>query len=215
MNELLPIDPDYPDKFKRFTSLKSIYYQGDKKLLTKDSYFVSVIGARKPSSYGEKTAYEFAYELAKRDVVVISGLARGIDTVAHKAALDAGGATIAIVGSGLDITYPPENISLFKKITKNNLVVSQFRAGTKPYGANFLKRNKLIAALSDIVLVVEGRPRSGTLNTARYAAEMGTEVFAVPGRIDSELSFAPNYLIENGAGIATNIDCIMETLLLH
>lgn len=163
------------------------------KVLKKDKNAVAVVGTRMPSKRGKKLAYDFAYYLAGHGVTIVSGLARGIDTEAHKAALAAGGRTIAVIGSGLDTIYPPENQKLADDIVKNGAIVSEFAIGTKPLAKNFLARNRLIAKLSKAVLVIEGFSRSGTLSTASHAANLGVEVFAIPG------SEATDWLIENGA----------------
>ncbi len=164
--------------------------------LPQDQNAVAIVGSRKPTKQGLEIAYKFAYEIAKADITIISGLARGIDSAAHKAALDAAGRTIAVLGSGLDIIYPPENKKLAEEIMKSGVLVSEFPQGTKPFAKNFLARNRVIAKLSKAVLVIEGKRRSGTLSTAGWAADEGKEVFAVPG---SEIT---DYLIENGSSIA-------------
>ncbi len=182
------------------------------KILDCDTNAVAVVGSRRMSPYGEKVAYKFAYELAKKGVTIVSGMARGIDGVAHKAAIDAGGRTIAVLGSGIDVIYPREHKNLFDEIIKYGAVVTEFPPGTPPFGRNFLQRNRLIAALSKAVLVVEGGKRSGTLSIANHAANLGVDVFAVPGPIDSPLSELPNYLIETGAGVARKPQDILDVL---
>lgn len=175
-----------------------------------DQRTVAIVGTREPSEYGREIAYKFAYELAKNGVTIVSGLARGIDTIAHKAALDAGGRTIAVLGSGIDIIYPPENKTLAEEIKEHGRIISPFPDGTKPLGKNFLIRNGLIVELAQAVLVVEGRERSGTLSTATHAANQNKEVFAIPGPLNSPESYLPNYLIENGARIARSPQDILE-----
>lgn len=189
---------------------ENIYVSG--KILKRDALAVAIVGTRTPTKYGRETAYKFAYALAKHKITIVSGLARGIDSVAHKAALDAGGRTIAVLGSGLDIIYPPENRDLAVKIAENGAVVTQFPNGTPPLGKNFLARNQLIAKLSRAILVVEGKTRSGTISTANHAANLGVEVFAIPGPINSHMSEAPLYLIEQGARIAHKPEDILEYL---
>lgn len=173
---------------------------------------VAIVGSRTPTKYGHEIAYKFAYTLARNGVTIVSGLARGIDTVAHIAALDAGGETIAVLGSGIDIIYPPENKSLAERITQSGKLISPFPKGTKPIGKNFLIRNEFIAKLSQAVLVVEGRRKSGTISTATHAANLGIEVFAIPGPINSPMSEAPLHLIEQGARIAKTPEDILEYL---
>lgn len=172
------------------------------------SLSVAIVGTRAPTKYGREMAYKFSFSLAKNGVTIISGLARGIDTIAHQAALDAGGRTIAVLGSGKDVIYPPENKRLAEKIMEHGQVLSPFPDGTLPYGKNFLIRNELIVKLSQAVLVIEGMMRSGTLNTATHAANAGVEVFAIPG------SPITDFLAENGARIATKPEDILEYVKL-
>lgn len=167
---------------------------------------VAIVGSREMTSRGKELAYKFAYELAKNKIVIISGLARGIDTIAHEAALDAGGTTIAVLGSGIDLIYPPQNKKLAEKIMQNGCLVSEFPGKTLPYGKNFLQRNAIIAKLSQAILIVEGKRRSGTLSTATHAANLGREVFVIPG---SEVT---DYLIGEGATIAIRPESIIEYL---
>ncbi|MBU0572337.1 DNA-processing protein DprA [Patescibacteria group bacterium] len=188
-----------------------LYISG--KIRKRDRKAVAIVGSRKMTDYGKRMAAKFARELAKNKVTIISGLARGIDTIAHKAALSAGGRTIAVLGCGLDIIYPPENKALAERVRKNGALVSEFPLGTKPLGRNFLTRNRIISGLSLAVLVVEGARRSGTLSTASWAANQGREVFAIPGPIDSPLSAAPLFLIENGAQIAQNPKDILDVII--
>jgi len=188
-----------------------LYMSG--KIKKKDRNAVAIIGSRKMTDYGKIMAARFARELAKNDITIVSGLARGIDTIAHKAALSAGGRTIAVLGCGLDIIYPPENIALAKRVANNGALISEFPLGTKPLGRNFLTRNRIISGLSLAVLVVEGARRSGTLSTASWAANQGREVFAIPGSIDSPLSAAPHFLIENGARIAQKPKDILDEII--
>lgn len=171
-----------------------------------DKKAVAVVGARLMSPRGKKLAYEYSFYLAGHGVTIVSGLARGIDSVAHRAAIDAGGRTIAVLGSGIDVIYPPENKNLAQEISKHGAVVSQFPKGTKPYPKNFLERNGMIAKLARAVLVIEGKRRSGTLSTAGWAANLGREVFVIPG---SEIT---DYLIKEGATIANSPADILEYL---
>ncbi|HLD91836.1 MAG TPA: DNA-processing protein DprA [Patescibacteria group bacterium] len=171
--------------------MNDIYVLG--KLLKKDRRAIAVVGTRMPSGRGKELTIKFVKELVKDKFTIVSGLARGIDTIAHETALKCGGRTIAVLGSGLDIIYPPENRLLAEAIVKNGALVSGFPYGTKPEGKNFLARNQLIVKLSHAVLVIEGMKRSGTISTANHAGNEGTEVFAIAG------SEATDYLIENGA----------------
>ena len=176
------------------------------KLKNSDKRAVAVVGSREMTARGKKLTEDFVKEFVKEKITIVSGLARGIDTIAHKTALDSGGRTIAVLGSGIDVIYPPENKKLAEEIAKNGAVVSGFPYGMKPIAKNFLARNQLIVKLSQVVLVVEGKRRSGTISTANHAANEDTEVFAIPG------SEATDYLIENGASIANSPQDVLEYL---
>jgi DNA processing protein len=176
------------------------------KILKKDSKAIAVVGARQMSPRGEKLTKKFVKILVKAGFTIISGLARGVDTVAHKTALEEGGRTIAVLGSGIDVIYPPENKELAQKIIKKGALISGFPKGTPPYAKNFLARNKIVAGLSKAVLVIEGKRRSGTLSTASHAANLGIEVFAVPG------SEATDWLIEQGANIVNTPKEILDII---
>ena len=173
-------------------------------VLEMDKKAVAIVGSRFATTKGLKTAYDFAYYLAANGITIVSGLAYGIDTIAHKAALDANGRTIAVLGSGVDVIYPPENKELAQKIIKSGAVVSNFPNGTKPIGKNFLERNRLIASLSKAVLVVEGKARSGTLSTAAAAGSLGIEVFAIAG------SEATDWLIAEGVTAVASPKDVLE-----
>lgn len=204
-------DINYPVNLREITGApKHLYIKGS--LIKNDSFAIAIVGSRNMSKYGEKTADYFASELAKNGVTIVSGLARGIDTVAHKAALKAGGRTLAVLGSGFDNLYPPENEELANLIKRSGAVMSEFEPAMKPLAKNFLIRNRIISGLSHAVIIVEGTKRSGTLSTATHAANQGREVFAVPGPIDSPLSELPNYLLEQGAQIAKNPNDILDFL---
>jgi DNA processing protein len=181
-----------------------MYTQG--KVQKSDKFAVAVVGSRQISLRGKNFTKKFVKELVKNKVTIVSGLARGIDTVAHETALNNGGRTIAVLGSGLNIIYPPENVDLAKKIVKQGALISPFAPNTKPIGKNFLARNRVIVSLSLAVLVIEGQARSGTLSTASWAANMGVEVFAIPG------SPATDWLIEQGASIATTPQDVIQYL---
>lgn len=175
--------------------------------LETDQKAVAVVGTRSPSKRGRELAYKFSLELAKKGITIVSGLARGIDTRAHTGALAAPqGRTIAVLAHGLDRIYPNENKALAAKITQNGCLMTKFPPETIPVGKNFLARNQIIAGLSKAVLVVEGLARSGSISTANHAANMGIEVFAIPG------SPATDYLIENGASVANKPEDILEYL---
>ena len=171
---------NYPEKLKYiYNPPKVLYVLGNDKILNHKA--IAVIGCRDCSEYGKKIAYEFTKEFARKNTIVISGLARGIDTYAHKGVVSAKGKTIAILGCGLDIIYPPENIELYKQILKNDgAIISEYPLGTKPLKQHFPARNRIISGLSDGVLVIEAKERSGTLITVEHALEQGKDVYAVP-----------------------------------
>ncbi|OGM57370.1 DNA protecting protein DprA [Candidatus Woesebacteria bacterium RIFCSPHIGHO2_12_FULL_46_16] len=184
--------------------MKRLFVLG--KILKSDSRAVAVVGARKMTPRGKRITTNFVKELVKANFTIVSGLARGIDTVAHETAIKNGGRTIAVLGSGIDIIYPLENKNLAEKITQKGAVVSAFPKGTKPFAKNFLARNRIIVGLAKAVLVIEGQRRSGTLSTASWAATDGKEVFAVPG------SEATDWLIEQGANVANDPRDVIEYL---
>lgn len=176
----------------------------------KDIY-IAVVGTRKPTPYGEQITRTFAYELAEQGIVIVSGLALGIDAIAHKATLDAGGRTIAFLGCGVNITYPAANRLIFNQIIHNNgLIISEFPPNMRAQPGLFVQRNRLISGLSRGILVSEGLKDSGSLITARYAAQQGKDVFAPPAPITSELSAAPNLLLKEGAKLVTSSKDILE-----
>jgi DNA processing protein len=165
----------------------------DGEILKSDAQAIAVVGSRKMSPRGERLTRKFVTALVKAGLTIVSGLARGVDTIAHETALQAGGRTIAVLGSGLDIIYPPENKYLAENIIAHGALVSPFPYGAKPRPKNFLARNRIIAELSLAVLVIEGARRSGTLSTASWAANLGLDVYAIPG------SEATDWLIDQGA----------------
>jgi len=174
---------------------------------------VAVVGSRVPTAYGRRVAKSLAGGAARRGVVVVSGLARGVDAVAHEAALDAGGVTWAVLGSGLGDVYPPENRDLARRIIdEGGCVISEYPCATAPAPGLFPRRNRIVAALSWATVVVEGRAASGSLLTAKNALEYGREVLAVPGPIDSPLSEAPHRLIRDGARPVFSVDEIMAAI---
>ncbi|MBI4153427.1 DNA-protecting protein DprA [Candidatus Woesebacteria bacterium] len=182
--------------------MKKLFILG--KILKSDSKAIAVVGARKMTERGRSLTVRFVEELVRAGFTIVSGLAIGIDSVAHEVALSAGGRTIAVLGSGIDIIYPYRNKLLGEKIAKSGAVVSAFPKGTKPFGKNFLARNRIIVGLSQAILVIEGAARSGTLSTASWAANDGKEVFAIPG------SEATDWLIKEGANIANSPTDIID-----
>ena len=190
----------YPERLRNIADPpKELYCLGNLDLLNYKNN-IAMIGSRNCSSYGERAAKDFAYNLAREDVCIVSGLAKGIDSFSHIGALNAKGKTIAVLGSGLDNIYPKENIKLVEEIINNNgLVISEYPLGTKPLKYHFPARNRLISGLSDSVLVVEARKNSGTNITVDFALEQGKDVFVIPGNIYSKTSDGTNFLITEGA----------------
>lgn len=174
---------------------------------------VAIVGSRKPTPYGLKVTEQISSELAKAGVVVISGLAFGVDVTAHKAALSAGGKTIAVLPSGLENIYPATHRRIANDITKHGALISEYTPHYSPRAHDFLDRNRLIAALSDVVLVTEAAERSGSLNTAAHAKAMSIPIAGIPGPITSTLSSGTNWLIKEGAQLITSADDIFS--LLH
>ncbi len=191
-------DPAYPDRLRQIVQSPFVLYIKGQ-LLAEDAWAVAIVGTRRYSSYGRQVAENISHTLARNGITIISGLARGIDGIAHKTAIDAGGRTIAVLGSGLDILYPPEHRALAEEISKEGALISDYPLGTPPDGSNFPPRNRIISGLSKIIIVIEAGERSGALITATYAAEQGKEVFAVPGKISAPMSKGTNLLIKQGA----------------
>jgi DNA processing protein len=173
---------------------------------------LAIVGSRRCSTYGVNAAQSLARDLAAQGLTIVSGLARGIDGAAHRGALEARGLTVAVVGTGLDITYPKEHAKLTDEIAASGAVISEFPLGTPPLAQNFPYRNRVLSGLCFGVLVVEASEHSGSLITARLAYEQGREVFAVPGNITSQTSFGPNYLIKDGAKLVQHWRDVVEEL---
>ncbi|MCR4649687.1 MAG: DNA-processing protein DprA [Lachnospiraceae bacterium] len=204
---------DYPERLLQIhDSPLILYYKGE--LIREDIPSVAIIGARNCSVYGEKTAVMFGKELAMAGVQIISGMARGVDGIAQRSAINANGSTFGILGCGIDIVYPRDNDDIFKSITKSGGLISEYPPGVQPLRQFFPQRNRIISGLSDIVLVVEARRKSGTYITVTQALEQGREVFAVPGRITDSLSEGCNRLIGSGSGVADCAESVLECLRL-
>ncbi|MBQ8827670.1 MAG: DNA-processing protein DprA, partial [Clostridia bacterium] len=210
--------PEYPAILKELPSSPAVLYcfgnlpyeiYGE---MYAERILLSVVGSRNCSAYGYGTALRLSTALAKRGFGIVSGMARGIDTAAHRAALDSGGYTIAVLGCGADVIYPKENVGLYEMIKKRGCIISEFPPGTPPVRNNFPARNRIIAALSYAVTVVEAGQTSGAMITAGIAADIGRDVFAVPGNIDSPLSFGCNKLIQNGALCVTSEEDILSEI---
>ena len=188
-----------------------LYVKGNAELLNRHA--IGIVGTRRPTPYGNQMAERLSRDLAVRGLVIVSGLARGIDATAHKGALGAPqGATVGILGCGIDVIYPKENRKIFAEIERRGAIISEFPMGTHPAPQNFPIRNRIIAGMSRGVLVVEGQQYSGSLITARLAMESGREVFAVPGNATQPASFGPNQLIKQGAKLVTSWEDIVEEL---
>lgn len=208
-------DKTYPETLRQLNDAPPVLYALGNINLLKHPASVAIVGARNASIGGRKMASHIAYDLTENDVLVISGMARGIDSAAHKGALYAKskqGPTIAVLGTGVDEIYPPENKDIYHQIVEQGLLVSEFPLGTAAQISNFPRRNRIIAALSAGTLVVEAGIHSGSLITAQQALEQGKEIFAVPGSPIESRSAGPNHLIKQGAILTENADDILNVL---
>lgn len=207
-------DETYPTLLKKIdTPPLILYVRGE--LTREDSLSISLVGSRNAKDYGRKVGYRLSYQLAQRGLTVVSGFAKGIDTSAHRGALEAGGRTIAVMGNGLSFIYPATNRALVEKIEASGALISEFPIGVKPKPRNFPRRNRIISGLTLGTVVVEASNRSGALITARLAGEQGREVFAVPGEIFSELSTGTHKLINDGAKLINTVDDLLNELPQH
>ncbi|MGD8979118.1 MAG: DNA-processing protein DprA [candidate division WOR-3 bacterium] len=205
---------DYPAWLKQIDSFPPVIFVRGK-ILLEDEISIAVIGTRGASVYGKEIARRFAGEFAQAGVTVVSGLARGVDTEAHRGALQNSGRTIAVLGCGIDTCYPPENKELMHKIIKQGAVVSEFNINTPPFAGNFPKRNRIVSGLAKAVVAIEAKEKSGVMNTVRWALEQNKDVFAIPGNILSKTSFGTNKLIKDGAIPVTSADDVLEYLGLR
>lgn len=204
-------DEDYPKRLKNiYDKPVSLYLKG--KLPAEDTPAVAIVGARNCSEYGRQMAHFLGRKLAQKGVNVISGLARGIDGAGHLGALSAGGYTMGVLAGGVDVCYPRENIDLYVQMEEAGGIVSEYPPGMEPLPKHFPLRNRIISGLSDVVVIVEARERSGSLITADMALEQNRTVMAVPGRICDKLSAGCNDLILQGAGIVCGVENILENL---
>jgi DNA processing protein len=206
-------DPAYPPRLKEIYDLPPVLYVRGR-LTAADEWCVAVVGTRRPTPYGRQAAEEITYGLAANSICVVSGLARGVDSIAHRAALDAGGRTVAVMACGLDIVYPPEHAGLAREIIERGALVGDYPPGTEPRGEFFPRRNRIMSGLSMGVLIVEGDVKSGAMITARLALEQDREVFAVPGSVFSVQSRGPNELIQQGAKLVKRVEDVLEELNL-
>lgn len=208
---VIATDRDYPANLRQVQGAPAVlYYKGS--LLPRDDLAVAIVGSRGATVYGRQVTEKFAFELAAGGITIVSGLAKGVDSYAHRAALDAGGRTIAVLGNGLDTIYPPENKRLAQEIIENGALVTEFPLGFPSVPSNFPARNRIISGLSMGVLITEAAVDSGSLITAGQAAEQGREVFAVPRPITGKMSEGANNLIRDGVHLATNAKDVLEVL---
>jgi len=206
-------DEAYPRRLREIDQPPPVLYlRGE--LTSEDEWAVAIVGTRRLTAYGRQVTEEIAGTLARSGVTIVSGLARGVDSIAHQAALNAGGRTLAVLGCGVDCIYPPENRRLAEQMLARGALLSDYAPGTPPDGPNFPPRNRIISGLSLAVVVVEAGLTSGALITATFAAEQGREVFAVPGNITAPQSQGANRLIQNGAHVLLSAQDVLETLNL-
>jgi DNA processing protein len=204
-------DEDYPKRLREIDQPPPVLYVRGS-LASEDSWAVAVVGTRRVTAYGRQVTEELSAHLARNGVTVVSGLARGVDAIAHQAALKAGGRTVAVLGSGVDRVYPPEHRTLAEQIIASGALVSDFAPGTPPDASNFPPRNRIISGLSMAVVVVEAGETSGALITAQFAVDQGREVFAVPGNILAPQSKGTNRLIQQGAQPLLSAGDVLEAL---
>ena len=204
-------DDIYPQCLKEISNPPiKLYYKGDLELL-KEERIIGVVGTRNPSSYGKLSCECMVKKMTEANITVVSGFAKGIDSIAHKTSLLTGGKTIAVIASGLDIIYPASNLSLYREIEEKGLIISEYEEGIKPFKSNFPQRNRIIAGLSKGIIVVESKNRGGSLITADLALEFNRDVYAVPGDIFSEYSKGCNNLIRDSkAKSLSNINELLE-----
>ncbi len=206
-------DSEYPKNLKNiYDPPITLYVKG--KLEEEDEFGIGIVGSRRASIYGLMSAQRFAFQLSAKGFTIVSGMASGVDTYSHRGALKQGGRTIAVMGSGFNYIYPAQNRGLSEEISRSGAVISEFPINTRPEKQNFPQRNRLISGLSLGVLVAEAAKNSGALITADFALEQGREVFALPGKIDSDTSFGANNLIKQGAKLVSCADDILEEFMI-
>lgn len=204
-------DEDYPTNLKLIDNAPPVLYiRGE--ITETDQHALAVVGTRKITAYGKSVVRDLSELLAQNKMTLVSGLARGVDSEGHRAILKAGGRTLAVLGSGVDVIYPPENAHLAREIMENGALISDYAPGTRPDGINFPPRNRIIAGLSLATVVIEAGIRSGALITATFTADQGKDVFAVPGSIYAPQSKGTNKLIEKGAFPLIQYDTLFEIL---
>lgn len=202
-------DEEYPSNLKEIHNPPPVLYVIGN-LLPADNNAIAIVGARKCTEYGRKTTSDLANGIARKGITIISGLAVGIDTAAHEAAVRNGSRTIAVLANGLDMIYPPSNKLLAEKIIENGALISEYPIGMMPLKQNFPARNRIISGLSKGVLLTEATDKSGTLHTVNFALEQNRDIYVVPGPIDSPMSVLPNSLIKLGAKPITEVGEILE-----
>lgn len=210
---LTPSDSEYPKQLREIRDYPAVLYCRGTLPDFDEQLYISVVGTRKMSMYGQKTAYELGFGLAKAGALVVSGMALGIDCTAQKGALYAGGSTVAVLGSGIDVCYPKDNLKLMEKIERVGVVLTEYPPNTPPIASNFPKRNRLISALSRATVVVEGDINSGALITASRAKVQGRDLFACPGPVKTFRSGGTNKLISEGAFVCTEAIDVLERYL--
>jgi len=210
IDRLAPDDPRYPARLRELVPAPALWVRGA--LEDDDALAIAIVGARRATPYGLEVAAQLARDLAARGVTIVSGFARGVDSAAHRAALDAGGRTLAVLGCGIDVVYPPENRRLADAVAARGALVTQFAPGTAPLPYHFPARNRTLAALVLGVVVVEAAARSGSLSTAGFAGDLGREVYAVPGKITSPTSAGAHRLLRDGARLVETWTDIVQEL---
>ncbi|EOC99315.1 DNA-processing protein DprA [Caldisalinibacter kiritimatiensis] len=204
-------DNEYPSILKNiYDPPKILFVKGS--IVKKDSFSIAIVGSRKTTPYGKWAADKFARELSRMGITIVSGMARGIDTISHKGALKENGRTIAVLGSGINVIYPKSNKELYNQIINNGAIISEFPIDMQPVAHNFPMRNRIISGLCLGVIVIEAKKKSGSLITAQHALEQGRDVFALPGNINSVYSKGTNLLIKDGAKLLTDVDDILEEI---
>jgi DNA processing protein len=204
-------DESYPANLKKLAHMPPVLFTRGE-VRPEDETAAAVVGTRLPSHYGRQVAEKLGRDLVQHGVTVVSGLARGVDTFAHKGALAGGGRTVAVLGCGIDVCYPPENRRLYEAIAAGGAVLSEFSLGVEPLAMNFPKRNRIVSGLSRAVVAVEAGEKSGVLNTVAWATDQGRAVFAVPGNITSQQSLGINRLLKDGARPLLSVDDVLQEL---
>ncbi len=208
INYLTILDKEYPDELRNIYSPPLVIFYRGQLPLKQLNNTLAIVGTRRADNYGKYMANKISRELSTKGVIIVSGLAYGVDTIAHQACLNAGGKTIAVMATGCDQIYPPENRNLADEIIKNGAILSEYEPGVAAERYYFPRRNRIISALSTGTLVVQGKKNSGAMLTAKYALDQGKELFAIPGEVNNYLSEGPNYLLQNGASIVLDSEDI-------